>query len=356
LDDLQALGWGPDWADRFAPHAAGCFPGRVCAEHRELYHVLTPGGEVTARVSGRLRHDAAGRGDYPAVGDWVALEDAGAAGQAVVRAVLPRRNRFSRRAPGAAAEEQVLAANLDALLLVTSLNRDLNPRRIERYLAAAPLPGCQPVLVLSKSDLCDGPEAVAASLRASLPDVPVHAVSARTGEGLGALAPYLAAGQTAALVGSSGVGKSTLTNRLLSAERQAVLPIRADDDRGRHATTRRELVRLPQGGLLIDSPGMREVRLWDADADLGVPYADVAELAGRCFFADCRHENEPRCAVRQAIADGLLDAGRLLGYHKLLREQEYAAATQDADLARERKERWKRIHRISNKQHRRRDR
>jgi ribosome biogenesis GTPase len=356
LNDLQALGWGPTWDDRFAPHAADGFPGRICAEHRELYHFLGAGGAGTARVSGRLRYGADGRGDFPAVGDWVVLQPAGGAGQAVIQAILPRANRFSRRAPGATVEEQVIAANLDTLFLVTSLNRDLNPRRIERYLAAAPLPGCQPVLLLSKSDLCDDPESIAASLRASLEGVPVHAVSAHTGDGLAALAPYLGVGRTVALVGSSGVGKSTLLNRLLGEGRQAVLPVRGGDDRGRHTTTRRELVRLPQGGLVIDNPGLREVQLWDADGDLGVPFADVADLAGRCRFADCRHEHEPGCAVLQAVADGLVPAERLAGFHKLRREQEYIETTVDPRAARERKESWKRIHRIMNKQHRRRDR
>jgi ribosome biogenesis GTPase len=357
LHRLTALGWGPLWAERFNAHIeTGCFPGRITAEHRGLYHYAAEHCDGTAQVSGRLRHCAGERADFPAVGDWVALQQSGADGPALIRAVLLRINRFSRKVPGDVTAEQVVAANLDALLLVTSCNNDLNPRRIERYLAAASLPDCQVVLVLNKSDLCDAaPDLVVEPLRTCFPHLPVHAVSARTGDGILALDAYLVPGRTVALLGSSGVGKSSLVNRLLGEGRQAVQSIREDDDRGRHTTTHREMHRLPQGALLIDNPGMRELQLWDADADLDSPFADIVDLAGRCLYSDCSHLHEPGCAVRQAVDDGGLDPARLASFHKLGRELEHLQTRQDAHAQRRRKDRDRRIHRAMNREKRRRD-
>lgn len=355
MDLLEPWGWDATWAERFTPHVReGCVPGRVSVEHRGQYQFYGPHGEGVAQVSGRFRHLVCGRADFPAVGDWVALRAAPDAGPAVIEAVLPRTNKLSRKAPGDAGEEQVLAANLDVLLLVTSLNLDLNPRRIERFLAAAAMPGCQPVLVLTKSDLCDSPGEVAAGLRSRLGGVPVHAVSALAGDGLEALAAYLKGGRTAAMLGTSGVGKSTLLNRLVGRERQEVRPIREDDDRGRHTTTHRELVPLPSGGLLIDSPGIRELQLWAEVADVEAAFEDIARLAAGCPFADCTHTHEPRCAVRRAITDGVLDEARYHSYLKLRKELEYEESRTDPVAARERKERDHRIHRVYGKQQRRR--
>jgi ribosome biogenesis GTPase len=354
MQGLERWGWDATWAGRFsAYHESGCVPGRVSAEHRGLYHFHGPDGEGVAQVAGRLRHLAVGRGDFPAVGDWVALRmSTGAdAGPAVIEAVLLRNNKLSRQAAGGSGEEQILAANLDVLFLVTSLNCDLNPRRIERFLAAAALPGCRLVLLLTKSDLCDAPADTEAEFRARL-GVPVHAVSALAGAGLDALAQYLTGGTTAAMLGTSGVGKSTLLNRLANQQRDTQ-PVREGDDRGRHTTTHRELVPLPAGGLLIDSPGIRELRLWADGTDVGAAFEDIAALAANCGFADCTHTHEPRCAVLQAISDGTLDADRLESFRKLLREAEYEEARSDGRAARERKERERRIHRVYQKQHRR---
>jgi ribosome biogenesis GTPase len=354
MDMLGPWGWDATWTERFSVHARdGCVPGRITIEHKGLYHFHGPQGEGVGQVSGRLRHLASGRADFPAVGDWVALRGSSDAGPAVIEAVLPRTNKLSRKVPGDATQEQVLAANLDVLLLVTSLNRDLNPRRVERFLAAAALPACRPVLVLTKSDLCDSPGEIVEGLHARLGGVPVHAVSALAGDGLDALATYLGGGRTAAMLGTSGVGKSTLLNRLLGMERQAVHPIREGDDRGRHTTTHRELVPLPWGGLLIDSPGIRELQLWAEGSDVDAAFEDITELAAGCPFTDCTHAHEPRCAVRRAIADGLLDEARYESYLKLRKELEYEEARTDPRAARERKEQERRIHRQYQKQHRR---
>jgi ribosome biogenesis GTPase len=228
----------------------------------------------------------------------------------------------------------------------------LNPRRLERFLAGAALPGCQPVVILTKSDLCDSPQGTVADLRGQLGDVHIHAVSALTGDGLDALAPYLAAGRTAAMLGSSGVGKSTLLNRLAGLDRQDVAPVREDDDRGRHTTTRRELVALPQGGLLIDSPGIRELQLWAEGTDVDAAFGDVTRLAEACPFSDCSHVHEPRCAVLLALAEGQLDQARYDSFLKLRRELAWEEARTDGRAARERKEQERRIHRIYQKQHR----
>ena len=353
MEALQRWGWNETWHGRFAPFAeAGYVPGRISVEHRGSYHFHGPQGEGVAQVSGRLRHLAGGRADFPAVGDWVALRTPPDAGPAVIEAILARTNKLSRKAAGGSGEEQVLAANLDVLLLVTSLNRDLNPRRLERFLAGAALPGCQPVLILTKSDLCDSPSDTVANLCEQLGDVPIHAVSALTGDGLEALAPYLTAGRTAAMLSSSGVGKSTLLNRLAGLDRQDVAPVREDDDRGRHTTTRRELVALPPGGLLIDSPGIRELQLWAEGTDVDAAFDDVARLAEACPFSDCSHVHEPRCAVLLALAEGRLDQARYDSFLKLRRELAYEEARTDGRAARERKEQERRIHRIYQKQHR----
>jgi ribosome biogenesis GTPase len=318
---LAAHGWSDELGAAFAARSGpGHEPGRVLVGGRGRYRVIAGAGELEAAVSGRFRYEAASAADFPAVGDWVVLERREGDAGATIHALLPRRSWFSRSAGTEIVDEQVAAANIDAVFLVSALNQEFNLRRLERYLALAWSSGALPVVVLNKADLADDVAARLAEAAAIANGAPVHAVSAITGQGLGALEAYLGPGRTVALLGSSGVGKSTILNALLGHERQRTHATRADDDRGRHTTTARELVLLPGGGALVDTPGMRAIGLWDADAGLDEAFADVEALAASCRFRDCRHESEPGCAVHRAIERGELDAARLESRHKLERE------------------------------------
>jgi len=317
---MTALGWSPSREEEFEPYAAEGFePARVAAQHRGSYVVYAVRGERPAEVAGRVRHTAASGADLPAVGDWVAVRDRPEAAAATIHAVLSRETAFSRKAAGTETVEQVVAANVDVVFLVSALDDDLNVRRVERYLAAGWESGAQPVIVLNKSDLAEDLDAAVADVESVAFGVTVHVVSCLEGGGLEELLPHLAGNRTAALLGSSGVGKSSLLNRLLGWERQEVQAVR-EDGKGRHTTTHRELVPLPRGGLVLDTPGMRELGLWDAATGVGETFADVAALEAECRFRDCAHETEPGCAVLAALADGRLDEERLGSYRKLLRE------------------------------------
>ncbi|HSC26282.1 MAG TPA: ribosome small subunit-dependent GTPase A [Vicinamibacterales bacterium] len=328
--DLSALGWTPGLAEAFAPHAAkGLVPARVALEHTHIYRVATGKSEWLARVVGRLRHLATSRVDYPAVGDWVAVEPPSHGGDARIRAVLPRSSRFSRRAAGDPTEEQIVAANIDTVFLVGGLDRDFNPRRIERYLVVAWESGASPVVVLNKADLADDPETFVEEVRRLAPAVPVHAVSCRVPGSLDVLRTYLGQGRTGALLGSSGVGKSTIVNQLVGYDLLHTRDVRVADSRGRHTTTARQLVLLPDGGVLIDTPGLRELQLWDTGGAIRSTFGDVEALAETCRFRDCRHRDEPGCAVREAVEAGELAEERVASYHKLRDEQEYQTRQQD---------------------------
>lgn len=318
---LEALGWTAALeqeldALRLAQGEPALAAARVVTEHPGSYRVLTRAGPGDASLGGRLRHQATGRLDLPAVGDWVALGPSSR-----VEAVLTRKSCFVRKAAYKSTEPQIIAANVDRVFVVTSANSDFNPRRIERYLSAIWESGASPVLVLNKIDLCADSEALLDTLGAARVDLPVARVSALDRRGKEELVRHIPEAGTIALVGSSGVGKSTLTNWLLGYEALATQAILEHDDRGQHTTTHRQLLPLPGGGALIDTPGMRELGLWSADVDSA--FSDVQALAATCRFADCRHEGEPGCAIASALAKGELDAERLASYFKLQREQRH---------------------------------
>jgi ribosome biogenesis GTPase / thiamine phosphate phosphatase len=336
------LGWSPELDEAFAPHAGlGLAPARVTIQNRGLYLVSGDEGELEAEVAGRLRHEAASGGDLPAVGDWVALRPRNGDGRATIAAILPRRTKLSRKVAERELDEQVLAANIDVIFIVTSLNRELKLRRLERYLATAWESGASPVIVLTKSDLADDVEARTADVESIAFGVPVHVVSAVTGDGVEALPPYFAGHRTGVFLGSSGVGKSTLINVLAGEELLATAEIRADDDRGRHTTTRRELIVLPDGGIVIDTPGMRELQLWEADEGMDTAFADIADLAAQCRFGDCAHRREPGCAIRRALADGTLDRARWDSYTKLQRELRALEVRLDKRLQSDQRKQWR---------------
>ena len=350
---LETYGWSPFFAASFEDHlAAGRIPARVAAAYTHLYRLYTSDGEVLAEVAGRLRHAAAGPEDFPAVGDWVAAEPRPGEERATIHAVLPRRGRLSRKVAGTTTGEQVLAANLDTLFLVAGLDGDFNPRRIERALVIGWDSGAEPVVVLSKADLCPDAPGRVREVEAVAPSASVVAVSAREGQGLDALGPWLQSGRTVALIGSSGVGKSTLLNRLLGAERQTTREVRASDDRGRHTTSHRELFLLPGGALVVDTPGLREIQLWSDEGALDSAFGDVAALAAGCRFGDCAHETEPGCAVRAALESGELPGERFASYRKLEAELRHLERQKDLRKQLEEKARWKAIHKAQRKHYR----
>jgi ribosome biogenesis GTPase / thiamine phosphate phosphatase len=327
---LEDLGWTDRFAETFEPYRAdGLQPARVSLEHTHIYRVLSPAGERLARVAGRLRHAASGRADFPAVGDWVAVDMPAGEGDARIRAVLPRVSRFSRRAAGNATEEQVVAANIDVVFLVSGLDGDFNPRRIERYLVTAWDSGAAPVVLLNKADLVDDPAPFVREVETLAKGVPVVAISAKRGDAMEAIRAHLGRGRTAALLGSSGVGKSSIANALIGEERLRTRDVRASDSRGRHTSTSRELVLLRGGGILIDTPGMRELQLWDTGGAVAETFSEVESIAAGCRFRDCRHATEPGCAVRAAVAEGRLPSERLDSYAKLQNEQAFQATQHD---------------------------
>jgi ribosome biogenesis GTPase len=330
---LRDLGWDDAWASTIEELEDNLVPGRVAAQHRGEYVVWTEAGEVRAKIAGRLRYERSVGGELPTVGDWVALHGA------TIQRVLPRRSAFRRKAAGFDSVDHVLAANVDIAFLLTALDDDFSPRRMERYLTSAWESGAQPIVVLTKSDLCADVEAALLATESVAIGAPVCAVSNVTGDGLDLLASHLPAAHTAVLLGSSGVGKSTLLNRLAGTELMRTASLAADGT-GRHTTTHRELVRLRSGALVIDTPGLRELQLYEGDIDTS--FQDVEMLAAECRFRDCAHTREPGCAVLAAVDDGRLELDRLRSWRKLQRELAAIAARTDRRLRLERKRRWKR--------------
>jgi len=320
---LTAYGWDERWNEQSknAPDELGRYsPARVVAQFSHSYSVMTEHGLCSAAVSGKFGYRAAERADYPAVGDWVLVDKLPNENRAVIHAVLPRRTAMIRRAAGSVPEDQVVGANLDTLFIVNALNQDFNVRKIERYLILAWESGAEPVVLLTKADLCERSEEQVALVENAAPGVPVHAVSALTGQGKEAVEAYLRPGKTIGVTGSSGVGKSTLLNWLAGDSLQRTQGIREDDARGRHTTTHRELFLLESGALMMDTPGMRELQLTEAKEGWEQAFSDIEELAAGCRFRDCKHEAESGCAVNGAIASGELDPKRFSSYKKTAKE------------------------------------
>jgi ribosome biogenesis GTPase len=327
------LGWDAYfeaiWADGKMDE---CVAARVVSQQRGLWRVVGEFDECWAEPSGKFRKESEEGGDWPAVGDWVAVEMRPEKQSALIQRVLPRRSRFVRKVAGKQIAEQVIVANIDVALIVAALDGDFNVRRIERYLAQCWESGARPVVVLNKADACADASELAAQIEGIAKGVPVLLVSAKTGEGLEALETHFKRGQTIVLLGSSGVGKSSLVNRLLQEERQSTFVVRESDSRGRHTTTSRELFVLPNGAMMIDTPGLRELQLWNAGEGIAQTFADVDELASQCRFSDCQHRKEPGCAVQEAIAGGSLVEDRLESWRKLQREQEFLERKVDPEI------------------------
>jgi ribosome biogenesis GTPase / thiamine phosphate phosphatase len=326
-------------------------PARVALEHKHAYELLSAHGELAAQCTGKLVHDSMSRAELPAVGDWVVARLRPGEARADIHALLPRKTKFSRQAAGheGQAAEQIIAANIDTVFLVTALDANFNLRRIERYLVAAWESGAQPVVLLNKADLHPDPEAALAEVESVAVGTPVVALSAAhdTDPGV-ALTSWLAQGRTVALLGSSGVGKSTLINRLLGAEHLLTSATSAAHGKGRHTTTHRELLVTPSGALVIDTPGMRELQLWDLAADtLDETFTDIAALASRCRFGDCAHRGEPGCVIQAALDDSTLDPDRWRSFQKLQREQAYADRQADPRLERELRTTWKKLNKAA---------
>lgn len=324
---LADWGWSPFFAAAFAPwHNSDCLPARVIRGEKNYFRVWSEAGEMTVRFAGKLRHQAAGRADLPVVGDWVVVKPQ-TQQRGIIHALLPRASSFSRNLPGRRKsrgperhEQQVIAANIDLIFIVSGLDRDFNLRRIERYLTLVGGSGAEAVILLNKVDLCPHPERCYRDVKTIAGTTPILMCMARDPDQLTQLQPYLHPGRTLAMLGSSGVGKSTLLNSLLGEQRQKVAALSTADGKGRHTTSHRELFLLPGGAIMMDNPGMRELHLWGEQESLEESFADITELAQGCRFSDCRHLSEPGCAVLRAVEEGALTEARLDNYHKLVAE------------------------------------
>lgn len=348
--NLASLGWNPFFEKNFASFAQeGYSVGRVALEEKVAYRLYTEAGEIWAEVSGRLRYHAQGKEELPAVGDWVVVRERSTDGKSIIHQVLPRKSKFSRKVAGARTDEQIVAANIDKIFLVMGLDNDFNPRRIERYLTLAWDSGTEPIIVLNKADLCENLDQYIREMEAVAVGAPVLVVSAIENHGVGALRDYIQYGATISLIGSSGVGKSTIINRLIGEDRQKVGEIRDSDDRGRHTTTHRELIPLVEGGLLIDTPGMREIQLWLGNRGIQEAFEDIEVIAAACRFRDCKHTGEPGCAVKAALESGELPAERFDSYKKMLSELKHFEVRHNQSLALVEKDRWKKIHQAMKK-------
>lgn len=339
MTKIEQYGWNASWQEKI--NAPG-IPGRVTLEHKNLYRVVTENGEWLCSLSGKYRH-LHSRTEFPCVGDWVVAEQMPGEEKGIIHQVLPRTSQFSRKMAGETSEIQLIAVNVDYVFLAMSLNHDFNVRRLERYLLAAWDSGSNPVIVLTKKDQCPDIEVYMREVESVAFGVPVYAVSALTGEGIEELQNHLSGSKTGALLGSSGVGKSSLINALSGSEQMLVRDIREDDSKGRHTTTHREMILLPAGGLMIDTPGMREFQLGDYSDGVEAGFSDVEELALACRFRDCAHNDEPGCRIQEALQTGELDARRYQSYLKLKRELAHMERKSDAAAQKAERSKWKQL-------------
>ena len=342
--NLHKYGWNEFFEASFSEYSSKGFSvARVAVEHRNYYELYSDGGDVSADKSGKLFYNAEDGNDLPAVGDWVVIKLVPNEAKAVIEAVLPRKTKFSRKKAGATTDEQIVASNIDTAFVVSSLNQDLNPRRIERYLTLAWDSGVTPIIVLNKSDLCKNLDEVTAEIEEISFGAPIHIISALNKSGLDELSEYFNGNKTVAVLGSSGVGKSTLINSLSDWTKMKVSDIGLYKDKGRHTTSHRELTLLPGGGLIIDTPGMREIQLWEGSEGLAETFEDIEALMLECKFSDCKHESEPGCAVKAALKSGELDELRLKSYKKLLNEIKFFEGKQNKKAQIVEKKKWKKL-------------
>jgi ribosome biogenesis GTPase / thiamine phosphate phosphatase len=345
-NNLEILGWNPFFQEHFLKMSIpDAVPARVISESKNSYQVYSDLGILTAGITGKMRYNSETENNFPAVGDWVAIKPLVSEKKAVILAVLPRKSKFSRKTAGERTAEQIVSANIDTVFIVSGLDggRNFNLRRIERYLTLAWNSGAIPVIVLNKVDLCTDAEESVRTMENIAPGVSIHAVSAKERIGIEALRHYLTTGSTVAFLGSSGAGKSTLINALLGEERQETGEVRPDNRMGRHITTRRELILLPSGGVMIDTPGMREIQLWAGEDDLQGAFDDIERLAEGCRFIDCSHNAEPGCAVKAAIDRGELDPARIDSYRKLQKEIKYLISREEQNTRQYEKQKWKQV-------------
>jgi ribosome biogenesis GTPase / thiamine phosphate phosphatase len=348
--DLEDFGWNAFFRNHFEQlNRSELAPARVIEEFKGFYRVRADREEYRAEIGGKIRQQAAQRKDFPAVGDWVAIRARPDEARARIEFILPRKTELSRKAAGRELNEQIIAVNLDTVFVVSSLNREFNLRRIERYLTMVWESGARPVILLNKADLCYDPDARAAEVESIALAAPVHLLSALEKTGLETLQNYLVRGTTAAFVGSSGVGKSTVINALAGTA-LAVHPVREHDGRGQHTTTSRQMILLPGGGVVIDTPGMRELQLWNNDEGVERAFEDIATLAQGCKFRDCAHHGEPECAIEEAVSRGCLPLERLESYRKLLAELRFQERKINPEAARQDKAKWKKIHKAMRRQ------
>ena len=342
--EIKNYGYSDFFAAYFSEYEAqNMHPARVAVEHRNYYGLYSEFGELTAEKSGKLFYSAVNTELLPAVGDWVAVELIENEDKAFIKAVLPRKTKFSRKKAGSTTEEQIVAANVDSVFIMSSLNQDLNMKRIDRYVTLAWDNEIKPVLILSKADLCDDIFARLAEVQERFPGIDVHIISAVQKAGINELEKHFEGNKTIAVIGSSGVGKSTLINSILSWDKMEVSEIGLYKDKGRHTTTHRELAVVPGGGLIIDTPGMREIQMWEGAEGLSELFGDIEALTLECKFSDCKHESEPGCAVKAAIKAGTITAERFASYKKLLNEVSYFERKQDKKAQMEEKKKWKKI-------------